>query len=149
MKITAINSKEILTEHGLKATQQRIVVLQALMDMHNHPNAEQIHDKVKVKNPSISLATVYKTLDSFVQNNLAEKVLTDTDHVRYDCKVHEHNHIYCTNTGEIIDYEDQDLQKLIKEYLAKKKVSNLKIGKIKLIISGEKIDLKNNKIEII
>jgi Fur family transcriptional regulator, peroxide stress response regulator len=144
LKISASHSKEILSNHGLKATHQRIVILQALMETESHPNAEQIHDKIKKAFPSISLATVYKTLDSFVQNNLAEKVLTDTDHVRYDCKVHEHNHIYCTNTGEIIDYEDNELQILIKKHLQSKNIENLEIEKIKLVITGKKTDLKQS-----
>jgi len=54
-----------LASKKLKITHQRIVVYQALILSKNHPTAEQIYDFIKSKNPSITLATVYKTLETF------------------------------------------------------------------------------------
>jgi Fur family transcriptional regulator, peroxide stress response regulator len=136
--------KNRLIEHNLKATQQRIVIYEALLKLSNHPRAEDIYDHIKVNNPSISLATIYKSLDTFVTTGLASKVLTGEGYFRYDANMNIHNHIYCLNTKEIIDHEDEELKDLIEGFFQKKEIKNLRISDIRLHISGEKIDPENN-----
>lgn len=133
--------REKLSEAGLKATQQRIVVYDALLRMMNfHPAAENIYEAVRPENPSISLGTVYKTLDAFVLCGLASRVSTAEGHMRYDANMDQHNHIYCTNTKEIIDYRDAELDQLIQTYFKNKSIKNLKINQIHVQINGAKID---------
>lgn len=133
--------REKLSEAGLKATQQRIVVYDALLRMMNfHPAAENIYEAVRPENPSISLGTVYKTLDAFVLCGLASRVSTAEGHMRYDANMDQHNHIYCTNTKEIIDYRDAELDQLIQAYFKNKSIKNLKINQIHVQINGAKID---------
>lgn len=136
--------KERLAQYRLKATQQRIVIYDALMRLHNHPTAEMIYDFVKTANPSISLATVYKTLDTLVTSGLAARVLSSNGSARYDGYMDHHNHLYCTNTEEIVDFEDEQLSKLIQNYFKNKKIKNFKINNISLQINGEKLNLKEN-----
>ena len=136
--------KERLAENNLKATQQRIVLYDALMHLHNHPTAENLYDFVKEKNPSISLATVYKTLDTFVLAGLAAKVMSANGIARYDGYMDHHSHLYCTNTEEIVDFEDGQLSKIIQEYFNSKKIKNFKISDIRLQINGEKINTTEN-----
>ncbi|HSZ26006.1 MAG TPA: transcriptional repressor [Cytophagaceae bacterium] len=136
--------KERLIKYQLKATQQRIVIYDALMQLHNHPTAENIYDFVKTKNPSISLATVYKTLDTFVSVGLADKVMSANESARYDGYMDHHSHLYCTNTEEIVDFEDEQLSKLIQNYFKNKKIKNFKINDIRLQINGEKVNVKEN-----
>lgn len=140
LQFTYGDLKKRLIDFGLKATQQRIVIYEALALSKSHPTAEIIFEKIRPSNPSISLATVYKTLDSFVGVHLAEKVLSDNGTFRYDANTGFHNHIYCTNTKEIVDYEDKDLTILIEAFFKKKNIVNLKIKDIRLQINGEKID---------
>jgi len=131
--------KEQLVQAGLKVTQQRMVVYQALLStMHLHPTAENIFETVRPENPSISLGTVYKILDVLVTNGLAAKVATDEGYMRYDANMEMHSHIYCNNTREIVDYHDGDLDKLLAAYFEKKKVKNFTIKRICVQISGEK-----------
>ena len=136
--------KERLAQYKLKATQQRIVIYDALMQLNNHPKAEAIYDFVKSKNPSISLATVYKTLDTFVEVNLAAKVMSSNGTARYDGYMDHHSHLYCTKTEEIMDFEDEQLSKLIQNYFKNKKIKNFKISDIRLQINGEKLNTKEN-----
>ncbi len=96
--------KERLAHYQLKATQQRIVLYDALLHLHNHPTAEMLYEYVKTENPSISLATVYKTLDTFVSAGLAAKVMSDNGTARFDGYMDHHSHLYCTNTEEIVDF---------------------------------------------
>ncbi|PIQ22123.1 MAG: transcriptional repressor, partial [Cytophagales bacterium CG18_big_fil_WC_8_21_14_2_50_42_9] len=89
---------------GLKATLQRIIIFESLLNLHDaHPTAEEVFQQLKTAHPGISLGTVYKTLDSFVEANLVKRVLSDSKR-RFDVNEQPHGHIYCTNTKEIIDY---------------------------------------------
>ena len=64
--------------------------------------------------------------------------------MRYDAHTDTHNHIYCTNTSEIIDFEDPDLNKLIKKFLKSKNIENFNIKDFSLHIEGEKIDKRKH-----
>lgn len=128
-----------LSSHGVKATSQRLVIYQALLNTFSHPTAEEIFDSIKIQNPSISLGTVYKTLDTLVEAGLAKKVQTVNDVFRFDGKVHNHSHLYCTKTNKIIDFEDEELHDLIENYFLKKKLNNFKIQDFQVQITGELI----------
>lgn len=133
--------REKLSEAGLKATQQRMVVYNVLLKTINlHPTAENIYESVKPENPSISLGTVYKTLDTFVSCGLASRVSTAEGYMRYDANMDQHNHIYCANTNEIIDYRDTALDEVIQAYFESKNIKNLKIKHIHVQINGDKIN---------
>lgn len=132
--------KAKLSTYGLKATHQRIVVYNALQHMYIHPSAEEVYTIIHGDNPSISLATVYNTLDSFVDAKLISKVSSQEGKSRYDFNTHHHHHIFVTNTDEIIDYHDTELQELIESYLKKKNISNLTIQELQLHIKAEKIN---------
>ncbi|ELR70385.1 transcriptional regulator, Fur family [Fulvivirga imtechensis AK7] len=132
--------KEKLSEAGLKVTHQRIVIMDSILRLDNHPTVEQIFDLIRDANPSLSLGTVYKTVETFVNNGLLSKVSTNEGQMRYDPKLHNHGHIYCGNTSEIIDYYDEELNDMILNFFKKKKVNNLKIKNITLQINGDKID---------
>ena len=134
-----------LLRAGLKATGPRLLIFQSVSNTElHHPNAEQVYEIVKKKSPTISLATVYKNLESLVNANLLRRVWSEDGQKRFDPMHEDHAHIHCTNTREIIDYHDPELNNLIVNYFRKKKVSNLKIRNIALHITGEKIDPEKN-----
>ena len=135
-----MTTREQLLSVKLKATHQRMVILDLVNDCMTHPTVESIYEKLKPDNPSISLATVYKTLETFVQAGLISKVATTEGMMRYDPNLSNHGHIYCHNTDEIIDYYDEDLNKVIVDFFKKKRVSNLRIKNITLNINGDKLD---------
>lgn len=132
--------KETLFQAGLKVTHQRIVIMDAVLELDNHPTVEQIYERIRDANPSLSLGTVYKTVETFVNNGLLSKVSTHEGQMRYDHKLDNHGHIYCDNTSEIIDYYDDELNDIILNFFKKKKVNNLRIKNITLQINGDKID---------
>lgn len=142
MKLSHHDIKQKISASGLKATHQRIVIYAAVMQMQNHPTADRVLEFIAPENPSISIGTLYKTLETLVTVELLEKVKSDEGSYRYDANVSRHNHIYCANTNEIMDYEDLELDQLIQDYFKKKKIKNLKITDIRLQINGERIDIK-------
>ena len=101
---------------------------------------EDIYNIVKGKTPGISIATVYKTLETFVTVGLANKVMNHKGNLRYDGFTQQHHHIYCLNTEEIIDFEDPELENYIKQYFKDKNISNIDIEKINIQVHGNKIN---------
>lgn len=132
--------KEKISQAGLKSTQQRIVIYNAVLKMKMHPTAEKIFEKVQKGNPSISLGTVYKTLETLIAAGLINKVHTDEGNMRYDANVDFHNHIYCTNTKEIFDYHNDELTVLLENFFREKTLKNIDIQDIRLQINAVKID---------
>ena len=132
--------KERLGQHGLKATMQRVLIYQVLLESKDHPTVERIYERINCSHPSISLGTVYKTLDSLVQAGLVNKVMSKDDVQRFDAITSHHNHVYCVNTDQILDYEDDELQKLLQNYFASKNFDNFKITDFQVQINGEIID---------
>jgi Fur family transcriptional regulator, peroxide stress response regulator len=129
--------REKLQEKGLKVTPQRVAIYEAIAELNNHPTAENVIEYIKKNHPNISVGTVYKVLDSLIENQLLKKVKTEKDVMRYDAVLSNHHHLYCAETDRIADYEDEKLNKLITEYFKKNKIKNFKIRDIKLQITGQ------------
>lgn len=132
-----------MKDRGLKITPQRVAVLEAIMELRNHPSAEKICEYIRHKHPNISTATVYKVLDALVECQLVKKVKTDEDMMRYDAILEKHHHLYCSESERIEDYMDDELNKLIENYFEKKKIPDFKIEDIKLQIIGKFIKSDN------
>ena len=130
-------SREKLQEKGMKVTPQRVAIYEAIVKLNNHPTAEIVIDFIKANHPNISVGTVYKVLDSLVENELLKKVKTEKDIMRYDAVLSNHHHLYCAETDRIEDYEDEKLNHLINEYFTKNKIKNFKVQEIKLQITGQ------------
>lgn len=136
--------KNMLIRAQLKATHQREVILKIVLGCENHPSTEHVYKLTQKRIPSISLATVYKTLETFVRAGLISKTLTIENQLRFDPNLNTHGHIYINNSNEIIDYYDEELNEIISGFFKKKKVKNFHIKKISLNIMGNKIDLEKS-----
>ncbi len=135
--MTTISFREKLKNKGLKVTPQRVAIYEAVVNLRNHPTAENIIEYIKKNHPNISVGTVYKVLDSLVENQLLKKVKNEKDVMRYDAIMEQHHHLYCTQTEKIEDFEDPELDKIITLYFAKKKIKGFKVKDITLQITGE------------
>ncbi len=97
-------------EAGLKITPQRVAVYEILLSSPNHPTVEEIYEEVKKKYPFVSLATVYRTVETLEQMGLAKKVCYWGSSARYDANTEEHHHLICVKCGTIKDiYIDKEL----------------------------------------
>jgi Fur family peroxide stress response transcriptional regulator len=94
--------------HGMKATPQRIAILRALRQSHGHPGPEHVYATVKNELPSVSLATVYKTLDTLEQHGVIEEVTLRADSKRYDANLAPHHHVVCMRCKAIEDIDDDE-----------------------------------------
>jgi Fur family transcriptional regulator, peroxide stress response regulator len=125
---------------GLKVTPQRIAVLEAVINLNNHPRAENVIEYIKSNHPNIATGTVYKTLETLVKCGIIKKVTTDHDIMRYDAVAEKHHHLYCADTDRIEDFFDSTLDEMIDKYLKNKKIPNFEIKDIKLQLVGKFTD---------
>jgi len=103
-----------LREKGLIVTPQRLAIYNMLLHTKEHPNAEIIHRALEPDNPTMSLATVYKTLDYFKQCGLVQELNVGAPSARYDAGVHCHPHTVCLSCGDVADLNMNTLANLHK-----------------------------------
>ena len=95
---------------GLKFTPQRLAILDFLDENSSHPSAEDIFSAIKEKHPTISLATVYNTLDSLKKRGDLLELTIDPSRKHYDPDTRPHHHIICSRCGKIGDIFDEKLK---------------------------------------
>ena len=93
----------ILRAKGLKVTPQRIAIYTMLSHTKEHPNAEMIYQALEPTNPTLSLATVYKTLCLFKSSGLVQELSVGEPSARYDAITTRHSHVVCTCCGKVKD----------------------------------------------
>ncbi len=127
MPESMLNSQEMATtrlrkaleETGHRYTEQRAAVYTFLSSTTSHPNADEVFQEVRTDVPGISLATVYKSLETLVSCGLAIKLSYSDGSARYDARTDPHHHARCVSCGRVLDVSGQfsegDLQELGEE----------------------------------
>ena len=106
--LTAAELAKLLRDNGCKVTPQRLAVYDMLAHTTEHPTAEMIYNKVKEKYPTMSFATVYKSVEIFSKLHIIQVLNTGEDSFRYDANVMEHPHIRCMKCGKVCDVPHLD-----------------------------------------
>ncbi len=101
-----LDSTIILKNHNFKVTPQRLAILTLLRSTHVHPSAETIYTNLQEAHPTMSLATVYKTLDAFVQSGLIQQLNIGEDSYRYDADITPHSHLKCVSCNNVVDIHE-------------------------------------------
>jgi Fur family peroxide stress response transcriptional regulator len=102
-----------LRDHGMKVTPQRIAIYDILMNTTEHPSAEVIYKKLAPVYPTMSLATVYKSLDVFKKAGLVQEINVGESSFRYDANISSHPHIICTTCHKVDDVEEAIFSDLV------------------------------------
>lgn len=108
-----------LKEKGYKVTPQRIAVFEVLSHTKEHPTVESIYNKLQPSYPTMSLATVYKSLEMFKNLDLVQELNVGEDKFRYDSNVKPHPHITCVSCGRVDDVDDEMLFNLSEQVASK------------------------------
>ncbi len=103
--VTRENLTELLREHEINPTHQRIEIARALFSRGEHVSADQILAIVNDRHLETSKATVYNTLNLFLQKGLIREVIVDPNKVFYDPNTQPHHHLYNVDTGELTDID--------------------------------------------
>jgi len=97
-------------EHGLAATHQRRIIYETVMSLEGHPSPELIYEAVRKKIPSISLATVYKNVRTFLESGMLREVSMHHGSIRVEPNESEHYHLVCTRCRRINDLDPDSVQ---------------------------------------
>lgn len=93
----------LLKSKNLKVTPQRLAIYSILYNAVDHPNTETIYKALQPTHPTMSLATVYKTLDTLKKVNLIQELNVGEDSFRYDANIHSHIHMICNTCNNVYD----------------------------------------------
>ena len=102
------NPHEAFAQRGLRCTRQRLALYEALLDSRCHPTADELHRDVRRTMPSLSLATVYNTLEVLCRAGLAYRLPAGSGgagsgSARYEAARGSHLHICCQRSGQVAD----------------------------------------------
>lgn len=108
MEVAARRTKEerlrkALEASGHRHTAQRAAIYRYLKGVKTHPTADEIFTQVREVLPEISLATVYKALEAFVESSVARKLALGVGPARYDGRTEDHDHVRCLKCGAVRD----------------------------------------------
>lgn len=101
---------EMLRRHGINPTHQRIEIAYVLFSRGEHLSADQILSIVNGRHLETSKATVYNTLNLFLEKKLIREVIVDPSRVFYDPNTSPHHHFYNVDTGELTDIDASEIR---------------------------------------
>lgn len=101
---------QLLENHGIRPTQQRVRVAQVLLAAPTHMTADQLLAALKQSPGRVSKATVYNTLKLFVDHGLTRQIHLDPDRCVYDSCMAPHHHFQNVDTGEMLDIGPDELE---------------------------------------
>jgi len=93
----------LLEEHGIKPSAQRVAVAEFVLHTDAHPSADEVWSRVRERFPMVSRATVYNTLNLFVEKGLVRQLTLTGGRVVFDPNVEKHHHFIDEETGRIHD----------------------------------------------
>ena len=122
---------------GVKLTDQRRIIAQVMSESSDHPDVDELYNRVSKIDSKISIATVYRTVKLFEESGIVEKHDFKGGKARYEQSPDEHHdHLIDVNSGEIVEFVDKDIEKL--QYEVAKKLG-YKLIDHKLELYGSKI----------
>ena len=106
--------KQILHKENLRYTQQRQEVWDEICSTSEHRDAEDIYNSLRKRQTNVSRATVYRTIDVLVKNNLVRRLDLGDGRSRFENKIgiEHHDHIVCLDCRKIIEFMDETIEKM-------------------------------------
>jgi Fur family peroxide stress response transcriptional regulator len=104
--------ERICREQGVPFTVQRRVILETVLDLDDHPTADQVYDAVAHLLTGISRTTVYRTLETLVRLGVITKACHPGKPVRFDTRTEVHHHLVCLHCDDVVDIFDEHLDAL-------------------------------------
>ena len=105
---------------GVRLTEQRKLIAKIMSESKDHPDVDELHKRVNKLDSKISIATVYRTVKLFEEADVVAKHDFKGNKARYEKSPEEHHdHLIDTHTGEIIEFVNEDIEKLQKKVAEK------------------------------
>ena len=107
-------------EKGVKLTDQRKIIAKVMSESSDHPNVDELYTRVSKIDPKISIATVYRTVKLFEESGILAKHDFKGGKARYEeLSESHHDHLIDIKTGDIIEFVDDEIEKLQKKVAEK------------------------------
>ena len=114
------NLEDKCIQKGVRLTDQRKLIAKVMSDSEDHPDVDELHKRVSYLDAKISIATVYRTVKLFEESGIVAKHDFKGNKARYEQTTQEHHdHLIDINTGEIIEFVNEDIEKLQKKVAEK------------------------------
>ncbi len=126
---------------GVRLTDQRKVIAKVMSESKDHPDVDELHKRVSLIDQKISIATVYRTVKLFEESGILVKHDFKGGKARYEqLKESHHDHLIDIKSGEIIEFVDDEIEKLQKKVAEK---YGYKLVDHKLELYGVKVSSKD------
>lgn len=102
----------VCRDEGIKLTHQRKEIFREVAQTVDHPDAEQIYQRVRTRMPTVSLDTVYRTLWLLNDLGLVVTLGLSRERTRFDANLHNHHHFVCRQCGLTRDFYSDDLDNI-------------------------------------
>ena len=112
-------------DKGVRLTDQRRLIDKVLSDSKvtygskDHPDVEEMYRRAVVKDKTISIATVYRTIKLFEEAGIIEKLDIGDGRARYEEAGEHHEHLVDVETGEIIEFQNEELEEMKRQVALK------------------------------
>ena len=105
---------------GVRLTEQRKIIARVMSEANDHPNVDELYNRISRIDAKISIATVYRTVKLFEESGIVAKHDFKGGKARYEeLSESHHDHLIDVKTGEIIEFVDEDIEKLQKKVAEK------------------------------
>ena len=104
---------------GLKMTGQRKTILKVLDESDDHPSVEDVYERAKEQDSSISMATVYRTLNLLDELELVVRHDFNENFSRYELNMAHHHHLIDVESGDVIEFQNEEIEKMKAEIARK------------------------------
>ena len=105
---------------GVRLTEQRKIIAKVMSQSEDHPDVDELHRRVSKIDSKVSIATVYRTVKLFEESGIVSKHDFKGTKARYEqATMEHHDHLIDINTGEIIEFVNDDIEKLQKKVAEK------------------------------
>ncbi len=124
---------ELLREHGIQPTPQRLAVAEYVLGAKTHPSADEVWEAVRQRCPTLSRATVYNTLNVLAEKGLIRTQVLKEGTVVFDPRVDAHHHFIDTETGRVYDIPWEALR-----VAGEKRLPGFEVHEFQVILRGRK-----------
>lgn len=126
-----MNYLALLKENNLKATPQRLTIVEELYTK-GHLNIDELYTSLKAKFPSISLATIYKNIHTMIDISFLSEVKIPNQKNVYELSKREHSHVVCSKCNTIMDIEIDTSSLMIQA----SQISNFRLNESSVVFNG-------------
>jgi Fe2+ or Zn2+ uptake regulation protein len=131
-KIPLEDIVKLLSKIGVRLTPQRIIITKIILEnVKKHPSFKELYELVRKEMPSIGISTLFNTLKLLEEHNVI-RLFEYNGETHVDLP-HQHINVYCINSKEIIDIEDNEINNIVEQIIKELNNKNIKIYRVNII----------------